>query len=164
MPAGRPPNWNPFSRLVPGAWTEVVEISTKWRLTLPTAVRGRLGWLQAVSDEGLLAVLDPQGRAELAPWAAHGVQAVADVSQRLEAAPREQRGEIAIAAMDRYMRIAVEPPARFALHPNLAAHLDAEEGDVVRVVVRADRLWLWSERQWQARRKDRIALLTQADA
>lgn len=164
MPRGRPPNWNAFSGLVPGAWTEVVEVSTKWRLTLPTAVRGRLHWLEGVGDEGLLAVLDPQGRAELAPWAARGTQAVADVSQRLAAAPPEHRDEIAIAAMDRYMRMAVEPPARVALHPNLAAHLDAEEGDVVRVIVRAGRLWLWSERQWQARRMDRIALLAEPGA
>lgn len=161
MSRGRPPNWNAFSGLVPGAWTEVVEVSTKWRLTLPTAVRGRLGWLESVGDEGLLAVLDPQGRAELAPWAARGAQAVADVSHRLDAAPPEHRDEIAIAAMDRYMRMAVEPPARVTLHPNLAAHLNAGEGDSVRVIVRANRLWLWSELQWQARRMDRIALLAE---
>ena len=161
MSRGRPPNWNAFSGLVPGAWTEVVEVSTKWRLTLPTAVRGRLGWLEGIGDEGLLAVLDPQGRAEVAPWAARGAKAVADVSQRLDAAPPEHRDEIAIAAMDRYMRMAVEPPARVTLHPNLAAHLNAGEGDIVRVIVMANRLWLWSELQWQARRMDRIVLLAE---
>ena len=163
MNSGRPPSWNPFAALDPGAWTEVVPVSSKDRLTLPTAVRRRLAWFEAAVGGGLVAILDPQGRAEMAPWSVRGEQALADVSQRMEAAPPEARGDIAIAAMDRYMRVAVEPPARLALAANLAAHLDPDGRGAIRVVVRSDRLWLSSEQQWQARRMDRIAQFMSTD-
>jgi len=145
--------------MVPGVWTEVVPVSTKERVTLPVAARSCLSWFDAAAAEGLLAMLDPQGRAELFAWTSRGAQALTDVAQRVEAAPPEDRDELAIAAMDRYIRLTVEPPARLALPFNLATHLDAAEGRVVRVIARSDRLWLWSERHWQARRMDRIALL-----
>lgn len=159
MRTGRPPSWNPFSELDPGAWTEVVALSSKDRVTLPAAVRGRLPWFEAAAAEGLLAMLEPQGRAELTGWSANGPRALDDVAQRIEAADQALRGELAVAAMDRYMRLAIERPGRVAVNPNLAAHLDPDGGGVVRVVVRSARLWLWSEAQWRARRMDCIALL-----
>lgn len=159
MTSGRPPSWSLFGDLDPTAWTEVVAISSKDRLTLPAAVRKRLPWFEATRVDGLLAILDPQGRAELASWSARGEQALADVAQRFEAAPADERGDVAIAAMDRYMRVPVEPPARLALNPNLSSHLDPETRGTIRVVVSSGRLWLSSEQQWQARRMDRIAKL-----
>ncbi|SOB80692.1 hypothetical protein SAMN06297144_1191 [Sphingomonas guangdongensis] len=146
--------------MIEGAWTEAVAVSSKERVTLPAAVRARLSWFGKATDEGLLATLDPQGRSELSAWTTSGSRAVGDVAQRLEAAAPDDRDDLAIAAMDRYMRLAVEPPARLALPFGLAVHLDAVEGGVVRIVVSSSRLWLWSERQWQARRMDRIDLLT----
>lgn len=159
MTQGRPPAWNPFGGLDPLAWTEIAAISSKGRLSLPVAVRKRLAWFPGAAGEGLLGILEPGGRAELAGWAERGRGAMDEVARRFEAAPPEGRGEIAIAAMDRYMRISVEAPARVALPTNLEAHVDPQGRGLVRLVVGDNRLWLWSEAEWGARRGERVELL-----
>jgi DNA-binding transcriptional regulator/RsmH inhibitor MraZ len=159
MTRGRPPSWNLFANIFDGAWTEVVGVTTKDRLTLPAQVRKALGWFDASAEGGLLATLEPYGRAELIAWSDHGSRLIAEVIDRVRAAPAEARGDLAVAAMDRYMRLAVEPPARVALNATLAAHLDPTGRNVIRVVVSGGRLWLWNEAEWQGRRSERHASL-----
>lgn len=162
MTKGRPPSWNVFGSLDPGAWTEVIGITSKDRLSLPVAVRKRLPWLDAAIPDGLLAVLDPQGSAELIAWSDHGEKAVAQVANQWAVAASADRGELALAAMDRFMRVSVEPPGRIGLPANLAAHIFSAERGSVRVVVRDGRLWLSSEIEWQLGRAKRLALLAEA--
>lgn len=159
MTRGRPPRWNPFADVMPGIWTEALQVTSKDRVSLPAAVRKRLEWLAESTAEGLLATLDIQQKAELSPWSPYGKRAIADVAQRLEMLAPRERDETALAAMDRYMRLAFEPPGRVLLPSNLIAHIDPQGSGSVRVVVMHSRLWLWSEEQWQTERADRIRLL-----
>lgn len=161
MTKGRPPNWNVFSTLDGGTWTEVVGITSKDRLSLPVAVRKRVSWLGAATPDGMLAILSPQGSAELIRWNDHGEKLIAQVSAQLLEAPKEHLGELALAAMDRFMRVTIDPPGRIGLPANLAAHIYSARFDGVRVVVRDDRLWLWSEAEWQRGRGARIARFTE---
>lgn len=161
MSKGRPPNWNVFGSLDAGTWTEVIGITSKERLSLPVAIRKRLSWLEAAAVDGLLAILDPRGSAELIAWNDLGEKTVARVAKRWTAAAGEDRSQLALAAMDRYLRISVEPPGRVGLPSNLAAHVDPDQRVAVRVVVSNERLWLWSEAAWQASRADRIAILAE---
>jgi DNA-binding transcriptional regulator/RsmH inhibitor MraZ len=159
MSAGRPPAWNPFVSLDQRAWTEVVGMSSKDRLTLPSIVRGRLSWFGDAVGGGLLAVLEADGSAELLPWSGTGEGIVEDVRGRIAAEPTDRRGGLVVAAMDRFVKVAVEQPARVSLPVNLASHLEVDAAGVVRVVAHSDRLWLWSERRWNAGRAVRLEAL-----
>ena len=160
MRSGRPPVWNPVSALEPRAWTEVVGLTSKNRLQFPVGVRARVPWL---SDpiEGLLAVLEPSGSAEILPWQPHGETELQRIREALASADAAIRGELAIAAMDRYVKLTLDPDGRTVLPSNLAFHLDAVTFEAVRITAIDGRLWVWSEHKWQDRRSERVASLAQ---
>lgn len=159
MKTGRPPNWNPVSALLPSAWTEVVGLSSKSRLQFPVAIRSRIAWLSHVED-GLLAVLEPNGSAEIMCWKPHGESKLQAVQGLLQSTSELERGLVAIAAMDRFLKLTFDPDGRTVLPMNLACHLSAAgPAGVVRIVAADARLWMWSEPEWQSRRSERAALL-----
>lgn len=133
-------------------------MSSKDRLTLPSIVRGRLSWFVDAVGGGLLAVLEADGSAELMPWLGAGEGIVGDLRERIAAEPADRRGSLVVVAMDRFVKVAVEQPARVSLPVNLASHLEVDAG-IVRVVAHSDRLWLWSERRWNAGRAARLGAL-----
>ena len=159
MTRGRPPSWNFLADVDPQAWTDVVPVSSKERLNLPVSVRKRVPWIGAATVDGLVAVLEPSGGTELLAWSPSGERIRAVIADRLKDAPPNERGEMAIAAMDRYVRMSVEQPARIVLGAILTASLDPGGRGAVRVVVRSGRLWLWSEANWQSGRADRLGAL-----
>jgi DNA-binding transcriptional regulator/RsmH inhibitor MraZ len=159
MKTGRPPNWNPVSALTPRAWTEVVGLSSKSRLQFPVAIRSRVAWLSHAGD-GLLAVLEPNGSAEIQCWKPHGEAELEAVRILLQSTNEFQRGAVAIAAMDRLLKLTFDPDGRTVLPFSLTCHLHAAGPDAaVRIVTVDGRLWMWSEREWQSRRGERAALL-----
>ena len=162
MKTGRPPNWNPVAALSPSAWTEVVGLSSKSRLQLPIAIRSRLAWLSQAQD-GLLAVLEPNGSAKILCWKPHGEAELEAVRGLLKSTNELGRGMVAIAAMDRFLKLTFDLDGRTVLPINLACHLNAAGPDaVVRVVTVDGQLWMWSETEWQRRRLERAALLNVA--
>jgi DNA-binding transcriptional regulator/RsmH inhibitor MraZ len=162
MKTGRPPNWNPVSALSPSAWTEAVSLSSKSRLQFPAAIRSRVTWLSQAKD-GLLAVLEPDGSAEIKCWSPHGEAELEAIRGLLQSVDELERGAVAIAAMDRFLKLTFDPDGRTVLPYNLACHLDATGSDaVVRIVTVDGRLWTWSEREWQSRRGARVALLNRS--
>jgi DNA-binding transcriptional regulator/RsmH inhibitor MraZ len=159
MKTGRPPNWNPVSALSPSAWTEVVSLSSKSRLQFPVAIRSRVAWLSHAQD-GLLAVLEPNGSAKILCWKPHGEAELETVRGLLESTNEFERGMVAIAAMDRFLKLTFDLDGRTVLPINLAYHLNAAGSDaVVRIVTVDGQLWIWSETEWQRRRGERTALL-----
>jgi DNA-binding transcriptional regulator/RsmH inhibitor MraZ len=66
--------------------------------------------------------------------------------------------------MDRYVRLTMDGTGRTVTPAALIAHLDAADTDTVRIVMRDGRLWLWSEKYWQAQRVERVALLARREA
>jgi|GEM_PF-4407044 len=159
MKLGRPVNWNPLSTLEPEVWSEVVALSSKSRLSLPVAIRSRVGWLSP-GGHGLLAIVDKGGFAEIFAWHLHGETVMADLAGLLTIVDKSERGELALAAMDRYVKLTLDPDGRMVLPANLISDLDATVSQCVRVVARDSRLWLWSERRWQAERASRDAYLS----
>lgn len=159
MTRGRPPLWNPFSDMAPDVWTEAVHLTSKDRLTLPVSIRKRLPWLSNTNGDGLLAVLEPRGSVELVNWTDHGDGLVAGHRERLNHVPEAAKADVALALMDAFMRLSFEPPGRLAMPANLTSFLDADEEQRVRVVAAQERVWLWSERTWQARRIERLETL-----
>ena len=159
MTYGRPPSWNPFAELEPSAWTEVVQLGTKGRLSIPAAARRRVGWLSHAAEEGLLATLEVDGSASLEPWKGGGTGALGRVTALLEATGPGERGWLALAAKDRYMHVSLEDNGRLAIPANLVAHLDPGGSGLVRVVVYDGYLKLWSEECWRAGRADRSGIL-----
>lgn len=162
MKTGRPSSWNPVAAIQRAVWTDVVVLTSKSRVVIPINIRNQLTWL-AKQQEGILAVVGAEKFAELLPWEPNGVTAMADVDRMLQAAEESERGELALAAMDRFVRLTMDGTGRAVLPGSLVAHLDAAETDVVRVVMRDGRLWLWSEKWWQTQRGQRIALLIKKD-
>lgn len=160
MKTGRPPTWNPISELRQGIWTDVVPLASKARLTFPAAVRQRLPWLTRTGG-GLLVTAEAGRRAEIQPWEKAGTEKLAEVRDMIDAAEESEKDEIALAAMDRYLRLSLDEAGRTILPACLASHLDAEFDRKVRIVVQSGRLWLWSERRWDAGRSRRIAVLSQ---
>ena len=158
MKPGRPPAWNPVANLRPGVWTDVVALGSKARVTFPPAVRQRLPWL-ALAGPGLLAIAEAGRNVELLPWQDAGPAMLERVRALVDAADEAERDGIALAAMDRYLRLSLDGAGRTILPAALASHLDAEIEGRVRIVVLGARLWLWSERRWDAGRARRIALL-----
>lgn len=158
MAKGRPVSWNIFGSLDPGAWTQLVELDARGRLSLPAAVRARLAWFDGLED-GLLATIAP-GQVELSSWADFGSQTLQAVEERLGHVPSQNRGTLALAAMDRYMRLSVESPARIVLPLDLRHNLGCLREPVVRVVVLDGTLALWSEARWCANRARRLITLT----
>jgi DNA-binding transcriptional regulator/RsmH inhibitor MraZ len=159
MKTGRPPNWNPVSVLSPGSWMEVVGLSSKSRLQFPVAIRSRVAWLSHVED-GLLAILEPNGSAEIMCWKPHGETKLQAVRSLLLSTSEFERGAVAIAAMDRFLKLTYDPDGRTVLPTNLACHLGAAgPGALVRIVAIDARLWMWSETEWQSRRHERAAML-----
>lgn len=159
MTRGRPPSWNPFVDLAPGVWTETVDLTSKDRLSLSSPVRKRAPWLSDVGTEGLLAILEPDGSAELLPWRGTGEALVEGYRERLMDAPDVRRPELALALMDMFMRLPLDPPGRLGLPSNLTAFLNPAAGERIRVVTASGQVWLWGESTWQARRSDRLALI-----
>ncbi|MCP4564145.1 MAG: hypothetical protein GY873_37515 [Bosea sp.] len=86
---------------------------------------------------------------------------LAKIRTLIDAADEVDKHDVALAAMDRYLRLSVDVAGRTILPAVLASHLDAETEGRVRIVVRGARLWLWSERRWDAGRARRIAMLQQ---
>lgn len=157
MSRGRPPLWNPYSDLAPGVWTEAVELTSKDRLSLPAPIRKRLPWLSNVGADGLLAVLDARGSAELIAWKEDGERLIAAHRERLTHVPDARRTQVALAMMDAFMRLSLEQPGRLGLPANLTSFLNMDETQRTRVVAFDNRVWLWSEQTWQARRVERLA-------
>lgn len=82
MSQGRPPNWNPFSSLGADVWTEVAEFGSKGRIGIALAARRRLPWFDEAVENGLLATLEPDGYAQLAPWSSAGGELVAEIKEK----------------------------------------------------------------------------------
>ena len=162
MKTGRPPNWNPVADLNSEVWTDVLTLASKARVTFSPAIRQRLPWLHRGAT-GLLAVSEPGRRAELLPWDPIGHQTITQVRAVIDAAEGAERDDLALAAMDRFLRLSLDETGRTTLPAPLASLLDTEIDQRVRVVVRGPRLWLWSERRWEAGRAARIALLANAE-
>lgn len=162
MKTGRPPSWNPVAHLNSEVWTDVLTLASKARVTFPPAIRQRLPWLRG-GAKYLLAVSEPGRRAELLPWDPTGQQAIERVRAAIDAAEAPERDDLALAAMDRFVRLSLDDAGRTTLPAPLASHLDTEVDQRVRVVVRGPRLWLWSERRWEAGRAARIAILANAE-
>lgn len=163
MKTGRPPRWNPVAVLGRDVWTDVIALASKGRVVLPIAIRDRLPWL-ANTESGLLALLERGRHAELLPWVPRGEAALAELHRAIENAAEGEKDLLALAAMDRFLRLSMEDGGRTVLPPALVSLLEAEASGCVRVVMRDGRLWLWSERRWEAERTRRIALLTSRDA
>lgn len=163
MKTGRPPRWNPVAALGRDVWTDVVPLASKGRVVLPVIVRDRMPWL-ADTGAGVLALAETGRRAELLPWASKGEAALAALRLAIEAADEKDRDQLALAAMDRFVRLSMEDVGRTILPPALASLLEAEATGCVRIVMCDGRLWLWSERRWEADRARRIALLMRRDA
>lgn len=161
MKTGRPPSWNPVSQLNNEVWTDVLTLASKARVTFPPAVRQRLPWLHGGATS-LLAVSEPGRRAELLPWDPAGKNMIEELRSVIEEAEDSERDDLTLAAMDRFSRLSLDATGRTILPAPLASHLDTEIDRMVRVVVRGPRLWLWSERRWEAGRAGRIASLAKA--
>jgi DNA-binding transcriptional regulator/RsmH inhibitor MraZ len=121
-------------------------------------MRSRFPWLSEVAG-GLLAVLETDGSAEIFPWQPHGEAELKRIRELLAAADVSARGALALAAMDKYVKLTLDPDGRTVLPSNLAFHLDAVGFGAVRIVAADERLWVWSERRWQDRRGERVASL-----
>jgi DNA-binding transcriptional regulator/RsmH inhibitor MraZ len=154
MRSGRPPPWNIAEGFGGDAWTGVVELNSKDRLLLPTSVRRRIPWLAGGTDQQVLAEI--QGDAvELRPWGEVGNQLVNKLETAATALTADRLQDLVIATMDRYARLSVGGDGRTVLPSHLAHHLVPRESDMIRVVVRGGRIWLWSEANWAKKRQDR---------
>lgn len=160
MKTGRPVSWNPIAALLPGVWTDVVPLTSKDRMVFPVAVRSSLRWLSATT--GILVTLGTDPLAELLAWEPDGAAQMERLKQMLIDTAEPNRGELAIAAMDRYLRLTIDGTGRAVIPAVLVSHLEADDNDLIRVVLRNGRLWLWSERFWQAERTKRLQLLDAA--
>jgi len=153
MKSGRPPTWNPVASLTAATWTEVVALTSKSRLQLPASARTRLNWSRTDRPLSLLARIEPGGLAELMPWEPVGDAIMRGLDRLLV---EEAEADLALIAMDRYLRLTLDPDGRMSLPVNLAHHLDAIAHEAVRLVIDAGRLLLWSERVWQDDRSSRL--------
>ena len=162
MMRGRKPAWNPVGVFADTAWLEPVEVTSKDRLVLPASVRKRLGWGLGGGTVRLLGVMEANGRLELLPWDPRGIELMKRVEAALDATAPTERGDLALAAMDRYLNLGLTPDGRLHLPPPLVIHLDAAGRGVVRVGASGGRLWIWSERAWEASRSERFAKLDEA--
>jgi DNA-binding transcriptional regulator/RsmH inhibitor MraZ len=159
MKTGRPAFWNPVASLSPEAWTDVVALTSKDRVGLPVVVRDKLAWL--TDAKGFLGIVDVERFAELRAWEPDGADMIEELKKTLAKTDEPRRGELLIAAMDRFLRLTLDGTGRAVLPPPLVTHLEANETQSVRIVMRDDRLWLWSERHWQAQRAGRLALFSE---
>lgn len=160
MNRGRPPLWNVFADLAPGAWTEIVSLTSKERVSLPAPIRARLRWLSTAADGGLLAALDPGRSAELILWRGQGEGLIAGYREQLTHLPDTARDQAALALMDRFMKLSFEEPGRIGVPANLTSFLHAGESQQIRIVTADNRLWLWSEQAWQLQRAARLQSLS----
>ncbi|MBS1181950.1 MAG: hypothetical protein H6Q99_1830 [Proteobacteria bacterium] len=158
MKSGRPPQWNPIGALGRNVWTDVVPVATKDRIVFPAMIRSHLRWLGETSAS-LLATIEPDHCAELLPWMPHGETMLAEVRSAIETAEETDKDQLTLAAMDRYLRLSVDQAGRSSLPGPLASFLDAHIVGSVRLVMRDDRLWLWSERRWDKDRTKRVQFL-----
>lgn len=142
-------------------WTEVVALTSKSRLQLPAAVRSRLNWPRTDRPLGLLARIEPGGNAELVPWDPVGDAIMRGLDRLLDGEDEIDRAGLALVAMDRYLKLTLDPDGRLSLPVNLAHHLEAIVHDAVRLVVDGSRLLLWSERVWQNNRSSRLELVAE---
>ncbi|MDX8449627.1 hypothetical protein [Mesorhizobium captivum] len=84
------------------------------------------------------------------------------LKRMLSGTAEPNQGELAIAAMDRYLRLSIDGTGRAVIPAALVSHLEADDCELIRVVLRNGKLWLWSERFWQAQRRKRMQLLDEA--
>lgn len=159
MKTGRPPQWNPVATLSDTTWTEVVSVTSKSRVQLPMSARARLNWGSATEPMALLARLEPDKSARLEPWDPAGEVVMGAIEAMLASEPEQVRAELAIVAMDRYVKVTLDPDGRITMPANLAHHIDAVGKDAVRVIVSDGRLRLWSEIAWQLNRSSRLRSL-----
>lgn len=154
MRSGRPHTWNIAESFSGNAWTGVVGLTSKDRLQLPTSVRRRLTWLARAEDQQVLSEI--QGDAvELQPWNEAGIELVQRLEGVVASLSAEALQKLVIATMDRYSRLSVGSDGRLVLPAHLAHHLTASDAAAVRIVVRGNRLWLWSEAGWSKGRQSR---------
>jgi DNA-binding transcriptional regulator/RsmH inhibitor MraZ len=158
MKTGRPTSWNPVASFAKGVWTDVVALASKDRVVLPINVRSQLKWLSAPNSNAL-AVVEAESVVELRSWDSAGREAMDAIQRILGEASEAERGELAIAAMDRYSRLSFDSAGRAVLPTCLVAHLEAAKTGMIRVVLRDQRLWLWSERKWCDQRSARTSAL-----
>ena len=154
MRSGRPHTWNIAESFSGDAWTGIVDLTSKDRLQLPTSVRRRLTWLAAGEDQQVLAEIQEEA-VELQPWREAGAELVARLEEIAQSLSAERRQDLVIATMDRYSRLSVGADGRLVLPAHLAHHLAVGATEVVRIVVRCNRLWLWSEASWRRERQSR---------
>ncbi len=111
-------------------------------------------WLAEGADRQVLAEI--QGEAvELRPWAGAGDELVRELQAVAASLSADRLQDLAIAAMDRYARLTIGADGRTVLPTHLSHHLAASETEVVRIVVRGGRIWLWSEANWRKERERR---------
>lgn len=156
MKTGRPPLWNPVATLSETTWTEVVPVTSKSRVQLPVSARARMNWGSLTEPLPLLAKLEPGNSAKLEPWDPAGVAVMRGLETLLASEGDADRAELALVAMDRYLRVSLDPDGRILLPANLAHHIHAIGHDAVRIIVRRGDLQLWSEIAWQANRSSRL--------
>jgi len=159
MKTGRPPQWNPVATLSETTWTEVVPVTSKSRVQLPVSARARLTWGAPTEPLALLAKLEVGSSAKLEPWNPAGDAVMRGLKTMLASEPEPARAELTLVAMDRYLRISLDPDGRITLPANLAHHIDAIGYNAVRVIVSCGRLQLWSEPAWQKDRSSRLRTL-----
>lgn len=158
----RNPEWSPTADYDPQTWVEAVEVASKGRLMLPAVLRRRLGWAMSRETMSMLAVIDPEGSAELMPWQRRGEIECSRVAKALEQASIEDKPTLAVAAADRFLRMALDSDGRAILPFNLAVHLGTNTDPIIWAVATGERLWLWSHREWQASRASRFQALIRA--
>lgn len=129
-------------------------------MVFPMTVRSSLSWFGASS--GILATLGTDPLAELLAWEPDGALQMERLKRMLSGTAEPNQGELAIAAMDRYLRLSIDGTGRAVIPAALVSHLEADDCELIRVVLRNGKLWLWSERFWQAQRRKRMQLLDEA--
>lgn len=90
------------------------------------------------------------------PWEPVGDVIMRGLGALLAVEAEVDRARMALIAMDRYLRLSLDPDGRMSLPVNLAHHLDAISQHAVRLVIDDGRLLLWSERVWQNERSARL--------
>lgn len=136
-------------------------LTSKDRMTIPLAPRRRIGW-EMDGSSALLCILETNGSAELLRWDVGGSREMDEVASLLNRWQEPERTELALAAMDRYLKLTLDPDGRTVLPTSLLSHLDAIESGALRIVARNNRLWLWSEPRWRLSQPDRFVKLNEA--
>ena len=92
---------------------------------------------------------------ELQPWDSAGIGLMSKLQGVAASLTADRVQDLAIAVMDRYSRLSISGDGRVVLPPHLTHQLAPAGGEVVRIVVRGGRLWLWPETSWATGRSSR---------